>query len=87
MFLATLQHTNSAYDRYIIAFPTSLMIGACAYVNIIFAISNFNLFCVMQVGAALGSSLGVYIGNRIKKSGGCGKCSEHELTPPYCDHA
>jgi hypothetical protein len=67
MFLATFQHTNSAHNRWAIAFPTSMLIGACMYFQINHAVKSPHLFVAFQVGASLGSSLGVYVGNRVRR--------------------
>lgn len=64
MFLATNQHVNSAKDRYIRAIPTSLCISMVAYLHINYAVIGNIQYVLFSIGAAIGSALGIYLGNR-----------------------
>ena len=64
MTLTTIQHTNSAHGRWAMAFPTSLALGVCVWLNINLAIRAGGLYLIFCLGAAFGSSLGTYLGGR-----------------------
>jgi len=66
LFTAVFQATNTIYRRWKMAFVTSIIISACAYVQMKYVASNDNVsFIIFALGAAFGSSLGNIFGNRL----------------------
>lgn len=65
-FLACVQHCNSFYRRYLLAFGTSLLIGGCVFIQIQYATNGSDFqFWIFQTGAAFGAAVGVLVGHKV----------------------
>lgn len=69
--VVSFQQTNAAQNRYILAIPTNLVITMCTWFSIHYIISNSKqLFFSYGLGASIGAAIGIYWGNKFKKTYG-----------------
>ena len=65
--LVTLQHTNSMYRRWRMAFFTSLCIAGCVWFQLKALVKGDDgVFLTFQICAAFGSSLGILLGHKVQ---------------------
>ena len=64
MTLTTTQYLNAMKNRPTVAFLTSLVASCCIYVQINLAAFTPGLYIPYALGAACGSSLGIWLGHR-----------------------
>ena len=68
MALTVTQHINSAKGRWLLAFPTSLLLSVFIWINTSFvAAKDVESFVVFSLGAATGASTGIWLSRRNKR--------------------
>jgi len=56
------QWAIASQGRWLLAFPISLLLGYFTYIKMHYAMNDTPMFCSFTVGAAFGTSLGMWAG-------------------------